>query len=104
MDSFQYTLSEDDPLGGSLGQSSSSSSSSSATAMGGGSAPGGPEMCPPEMGGEEVEELYTQLAQKERDLTLAAELGKALLEKNQDLTKKNEQLVEEYSTKIEVRV
>ena len=48
-------------------------------------------------------DVYAQLAQKERDLILAAELGKALLEKNQELTKRNEGIAEEYSQKIEVR-
>ena len=48
------------------------------------------------------EDIYAQLAQKERDLILAAELGKALLEKNQELSKRNECLTEEYSQKLEV--
>ncbi len=47
-------------------------------------------------------DVYTQLAQKERDLILAAELGKALLEKNQELTRRSEQANEEYTQKIEV--
>ncbi|XP_060085613.1 BICD family-like cargo adapter 1 [Ylistrum balloti] len=47
------------------------------------------------------DDVYTQLAQKERDLTLAAELGKALLEKNAELERKNELLIEEYSKKLE---
>ncbi|XP_067651197.1 BICD family-like cargo adapter 1 isoform X1 [Haliotis asinina] len=46
-------------------------------------------------------DLYAQLAQKEQDLILAAELGKALLDKNLELSTRNEQLLEEYSTKIE---
>ena len=33
--------------------------------------------------------MYGQLQQKERDLILAAELGKALLEKNEELSKQN---------------
>ena len=48
------------------------------------------------------DDVYTQLAQKERDLILAAELGKALLEKNEALTRQNEQLNEEYTQKFEV--
>ena len=38
-------------------------------------------------------DVYGQLQQKERDLILAAELGKALLEKNEDLSKQNEKIV-----------
>lgn len=47
-------------------------------------------------------DLYAQLQQKEKDLILAAELGKALLEKNEDLSRHNERLAEEYSQKLEV--
>ena len=43
-----------------------------------------------------------QLKQRERDLVLAAELGKALLERNQELTKQSEALTEQYATKLEV--
>ena len=50
----------------------------------------------------DVHELYTQLAQKDRDLMLAAELGKALLEKNEELSLKYEQLNEDYSHGNEV--
>ena len=39
---------------------------------------------------------------KERDLILAAELGKALLEKNEDLSKQNEKIAEDFSQKLEV--
>lgn len=42
------------------------------------------------------------LKQRERDLVLAAELGKALLERNQELTKQADNLAEEYSAKLEV--
>jgi hypothetical protein len=48
------------------------------------------------------EDLYTQLAERERDLELAAELGKALLEQNGELKKNNELVVEEYNAKVEV--
>lgn len=48
-------------------------------------------------------DLYTQLQQKEADLVLAAELGKALLEKNEELVKQQEKIIEEYSNKLEVR-
>ena len=47
-------------------------------------------------------DIYSQLQQKERDLILAAELGKALLEKNEDLSKQNEKIAEEFSQKLEV--
>merc|ERR1712061_456488 len=46
-------------------------------------------------------DIYTQLQQKERDLILAAELGKALLEKNEDLSKQNEKIAEEFSQRLE---
>ena len=47
--------------------------------------------------------MFLQLHQKERDLILAAELGKALLEKNEDLSKQNEKIAEDFSQKLEVR-
>lgn len=50
----------------------------------------------------EVDDVNTRLAQKERDLILAAELGKALLERNEVLVQQNERLAEEYSHKLEV--
>lgn len=42
------------------------------------------------------------LRQRERDLVLAAELGKALLERNQELTRQSEALANKYATKVEV--
>ncbi|BES88885.1 Coiled-coil domain-containing protein [Nesidiocoris tenuis] len=48
------------------------------------------------------EDIYAQLQQKEKDLILAAELGKALLEKNEELSRANERLAEDYSNKLEV--
>lgn len=48
------------------------------------------------------EDIWTQLQQKENDLQLAAELGKALLEENEKLKKQHEATVEEYSKKLEV--
>ena len=39
---------------------------------------------------------------KEKDLELAAELGKALLQRNEELRRKNEELAEDYSNKLEV--
>ncbi|CAG5123362.1 unnamed protein product [Candidula unifasciata] len=49
----------------------------------------------------EEEDVYAQLAQKERDLILAAELGKALLDSNQELQSRYDQVVDEYTHKIE---
>ena len=51
---------------------------------------------------EEANDVYSLLAAKERDLILAAELGKALLEKNEELSKQNERIAEEFSQKLEV--
>lgn len=48
------------------------------------------------------EDVWTQLRQKENDLQLAAELGKALLEKNEELKKQHDATVEEFSKKVEV--
>lgn len=47
-------------------------------------------------------DLWAQLQQKESDLLLAAELGKALLDKNEELKKEQERVTEEYSKKVEV--
>lgn len=52
--------------------------------------------------GADEGDVYTQLAQREKDLVLAAELGKALLEKNEEISRANERLAEEYSHKLEV--
>merc|ERR1711970_1138045 len=46
-------------------------------------------------------DIHAQLLAKERDLILAAELGKALLEKNEDLSKQNEKIAEDFSQKLE---
>lgn len=47
-------------------------------------------------------DVYSLLEQKERDLVLAAELGKALLDKNEELSRQNERIAEEFSQKLEV--
>lgn len=47
-------------------------------------------------------DVWAQLQQKESDLLLAAELGKALLDKNEELKKEQDRLAEEYSKKVEV--
>ena len=60
----------------------------------GGARPGG--------GADTETDIHGQLLAKERDLILAAELGKALLEKNEDLSKQNEKIAEEFSLKLEV--
>lgn len=44
----------------------------------------------------------TTVDDRERDLILAAELGKALLERNEQLTLANESITEQYSQKLEV--
>ena len=49
------------------------------------------------------QDVYAQLAQKEKDLVLAAELGKALLGKNEDLARQNEKLQDDFSQRLEVR-
>ncbi|XP_043211966.1 bicaudal D-related protein homolog [Amphibalanus amphitrite] len=46
-------------------------------------------------------DVYSQLRQKENDLVLAAELGKALLEKNEALSMENERMAEDYSKHLE---
>ncbi|KAK9305484.1 hypothetical protein QLX08_003499 [Tetragonisca angustula] len=50
---------------------------------------------------EDLEDPVELLKKRDRDLVLAAELGKALLERNQELTRQSEILVEEYSSKLE---
>lgn len=46
--------------------------------------------------------LAAELRQKNKDLVLAARLGKALLAKNDELSLMNERLAEEYGDKLEV--
>lgn len=60
------------------------------------------ETRPPDRGVHTEQDLWTQLEKKESDLLLAAELGKALLDKNEELMRQQEKLIEEYSTKLEV--
>lgn len=50
------------------------------------------------------QDVWAMLQQKEADLLLAAELGKALLDKNTELTKQQETLNEQYSAKLEVLI
>ncbi|XP_055939642.1 bicaudal D-related protein homolog isoform X1 [Argiope bruennichi] len=50
----------------------------------------------------DADDVFAQLARKEKDLILAAELGKALLEKNEEISRANERLTEEYSQQLEI--
>lgn len=59
------------------------------------------ETRPPDSGQISEKDVWAQLHQKEADLLLAAELGKALLEKNEELKKQHEKLVDDYSVKLE---
>lgn len=52
---------------------------------------------------EQDTDLVALFRQKEKDLVLAAKLGKALLERNQDLTKQYEKMTKELNEKLEVR-
>ncbi|CAB3219927.1 unnamed protein product [Arctia plantaginis] len=54
------------------------------------------------MDAAQEQDIWSQLQQKESDLLLAAELGKALLDKNQELKKEQERVTEEFSKKLEV--
>lgn len=56
----------------------------------------------PAAGANPEPDVWTQLQQKESDLLLAAELGKALLDKNEELKKEQDRATEEYSKKVEV--
>ncbi|CAG7785027.1 unnamed protein product [Allacma fusca] len=49
-------------------------------------------------------DIHEQLRQKEKDLILAAELGRALLDKNEEISRENERITEEYSQKLEVNI
>ncbi|XP_052869214.1 bicaudal D-related protein homolog isoform X1 [Anopheles cruzii] len=59
------------------------------------------ETRPPDSGQRVERDVWAQLHQKETDLLLAAELGKALLEKNEELKKQHDKLVDDYSTRVE---
>ena len=47
-------------------------------------------------------DIQEQLKLKEKDLILAAELGKALLDRIEELSGQNERITEEYTQKLEV--
>lgn len=51
---------------------------------------------------DNLEDLYKKLESQENDLVLAAELGKALLDKNEEISKERESIVVEYLQKLEV--
>ena len=51
---------------------------------------------------ENEEDLKQRLDTHEKDLMLAAELGKALLDKNEEISKQRESMVMEYLQKVEV--
>lgn len=51
---------------------------------------------------EQDADLLRLFQQKEKDLILAAKLGKALLERNQDLTKQYEKMTRDLNDKLEV--
>ena len=53
---------------------------------------------------ESHEDLYKKLESQENDLVLAAELGKALLDKNEEISKDRETIVLNYLHKLEVRI
>lgn len=52
---------------------------------------------------EQDADILALFRQKEKDLVLAAKLGKALLERNQDLTKQYEKMTKDLNEKLEVR-
>lgn len=52
---------------------------------------------------EQDADILALFRQKEKDLVLAAKLGKALLERNQDLTVQYEKMTKDLNEKLEVR-
>ena len=51
---------------------------------------------------DDLDDLYKLLASKDSDLILAAELGSALLIKNEEISKQRETMVVEFTQKLEV--
>lgn len=49
-----------------------------------------------------VEQLHRLLEEKENDLHLAAELGKALLERNEQLTREHDKACSDHHQQLEV--
>lgn len=68
-----------------------------------GEGPGENEPPGPAASPAEPELLLSQMRQKEKDLVLAARLGKALLERNQDMSRQYERMYKELTDKLEVR-
>lgn len=62
-----------------------------------------PESEPPQGPAVAEPELLSLMRQKEKDLMLAARLGKALLERNQDMSRQYEKMHKELTDKLEVR-
>ena len=46
--------------------------------------------------------IYQLIEEKEKDLVLAAELGKALLDKNEEISQRREMITLDYTQKLEV--
>ena len=46
--------------------------------------------------------IYQLIEEKEKDLVLAAELGKALLDKNEEISHRREMITLDYTQKLEV--
>lgn len=65
-------------------------------------AAGEPPELPPAAAARDPE-LLSLIRQKEKDLVLAARLGKALLERNQDMSRQYERMHKELTDKLEVR-
>lgn len=50
----------------------------------------------------ETPNIYQLIEEKEKDLVLAAELGKALLDKNEEISQEREMITLDYTQKLEV--
>ena len=50
----------------------------------------------------ETPNIYQLIEEKEKDLVLAAELGKALLDKNEEISAEREMITLDYTQKLEV--
>ena len=48
-------------------------------------------------------DIYKVIQEKEHDLVLAAELGKVLLDKNEEISQIREKIVLDYTQRLEVR-
>jgi hypothetical protein len=60
------------------------------------------DSCVKERGIDNSGDILAELEQKEHDLRLAAELGKVLVQENEDLKQVNRQQMESFSQKFEV--